>query len=77
MSVTELFEEAAFEADVTVAMGKAFELACRSFRGGEHPDLIEEIIAKRIVIFARRGVADPSLLCREALNSLGLDYDCE
>ena len=75
MSITRLFQTAAFESDLTHAMGKAFEHACSSLRHGEHSDLIREIIAKQIVAAAGRGVADPAKLSEEALASLGLPTD--
>ena len=79
MSVTELFQEAAFEADRVLAMTTAFDLACQSLPsgGGGYSDLLQEIIAKRIINCARDGVADPVLLCRAALGSLGLHTDAE
>jgi hypothetical protein len=77
MSIAELFQEGTFEPSVTIAMGKAFDLACKSLRGdGAHIDLIKEIIAKRIITCARRGVADPIMLCDAALASLGVSRDC-
>jgi hypothetical protein len=72
MSITELFQEAAFEADRVLAMTTAFDLACKSLPRGGYCDLMQEIIAKRIISCARDGVADPVLLCRAALGSLGL-----
>ena len=77
MSITELFQEAAFEADRVVAMTTAFDLACRSLPVGGYSDLLQEIIAKRIISCARDGVADPVLLCRAALGSLGLQADAD
>ena len=77
MSFPELFQEAAFEAEITLSMILAFELACKSMRDGGYPDLIKEIIAKRIILCARQGAVDPALLCQEALSSLGLHSDGE
>lgn len=77
MSITELFREAAFEAEVTLCMAAAFDLACKSLRGGAYSDLIKEIIAKRIITCAQNGATDPDALCREALVSLGLYEDDE
>ena len=75
MPLTELYQEAAFEADVIQSMAKAFELACGSLHDGSYPNLIREIIAKRILAFAQQGVTDPCLLCETALDSLGLQND--
>jgi hypothetical protein len=35
------------------------------------PDIIKEIIAKRIIEVAGKGERDPGQLCERALNSLG------
>jgi hypothetical protein len=77
MSITELFQEAAVEADRVLAMNTAFDLACKSLADGGYADFLQEMIAKRIINCARDGVADPVLLCRAALGSLGLQSDAE
>jgi hypothetical protein len=75
MNFIEFLQEAAVEADRVVAMTTAFDLACKSLPDGGYSDLLQEIIAKRIINCARDGVADPVLLCRAALGSLGLQTD--
>jgi hypothetical protein len=75
MDLTEFFEGGAFSADVTQCMGRAFEQACRTLRGGGHPDLIKEIIAKHIVRCARDGIRNPDQLCEAALAAIGLDAE--
>lgn len=77
MSSSDPFQDACFEADVALLMSQAFELACETMQDSGYPDLIKEIVAKRIILCASRGVADPASLCREALASLGLCNDDE
>jgi len=67
-----LFQDAAFDSDTTRAMGDAFELACRSLHDSGQPDLVREIIAKRIVEVAKTGEHDPERLCECALVLLGI-----
>ena len=43
------FPSAAFDHNATRAMGKAFDRACHSLHDIGQPDLVREIIAKRIV----------------------------
>jgi hypothetical protein len=64
---------AAFDDATTKAMGEAFEKACQSMHDWGQPDNIKEIIAKRIVKLAGRGVRDPDQLCEQALKSLGFN----
>lgn len=70
-------DDVAFEADVARLMSQAFELACETMQDSGYPDLIKEIVAKRIVLCASSGGSDPVSLCREALRSLGLCSDEE
>ena len=65
------FPSAAFDHNATRAMGKAFDRACYSLHDIGQPDLVREIIAKRIVEVARDGERDPDELCVRALKALG------
>jgi hypothetical protein len=65
------FPSAAFDHNATRAMGKAFDRACHSLHDIGQPDLVREIIAKRIVEVARDGERDPDELCARALKALG------
>jgi hypothetical protein len=62
-----------FEPDATRAMGLAFDKACRSLCNADHPTIVKEDIAKRIVDLAKEGDSDPDHLCRRTLMSLGFD----
>jgi hypothetical protein len=65
------FPSAAFDHNATRAMGKAFDRACHSLHDIGQPDLVREIIAKRIIEVARDGERDPDELCVRALKALG------
>jgi hypothetical protein len=65
------FRGAAFDYDLTQAMGEAFERACHSLHDLGQPDLVRDIIARRIIEVARRGERDPDELCERALQALG------
>jgi len=67
------FHDAAFDSDATQVMGDAFERACRSLHDVGQPDLVREIIAKRIVEAAKTGERDPARLCEQALILLGIN----
>ena len=66
------FKDGAFDSDTTSAMGEAFERACKSLHDMGQPDIVKEIIAKRIVEIAKTGERDPVQLCERALAALGL-----
>jgi hypothetical protein len=68
------FQDGVFDPDLnlTSAMGEAFERACKSLHDMGQPDIVKEIIAKRIVEVAKTGERDPVQLCERALAALGL-----
>jgi hypothetical protein len=76
VSVVQLFQEAAFGPELTRLMGDAFERASRSLHDSGQPELIKEVLAKRIIDAVRRGMRDPRELCMEATKGLGLKGDC-
>lgn len=70
-NVSVLFQEASFNADEVVLLCAAFEKARRSLHDRGQPAIVQEIIAKRIIIAAQRGERDPDRLCETALTALG------
>jgi hypothetical protein len=69
--VLPFFQGAASDDDATQVMGKAFDRACQSLHDNEQPDLVRQIIAKRIIEVARKGERDLDELCARALQALG------
>ena len=63
-----LFEEAAFEPEAVAILAQAYEKARKSLHDKGQPDIVPEIIAKRIVAAARLGERDPDKLCEAALS---------
>ena len=59
--------------DDAVAMGEAFDHACKSLRNFGSACTVREIIAKRIIDAAKNGVRDPALLHEQALVPFGID----
>jgi hypothetical protein len=71
MAVLPFFLGPAFNIDATHAMGEAFDRACHSLHDLGQPDIVREIIAKRIIDAARDGERDPNELSAQALKALG------
>ena len=69
--VLPFFQGAASDDDATQVMGKAFDRACQSLHDNGQPDLVRQIIAKRIIEVARKGERDLDELCARALQPLG------
>ena len=72
--VLPFFQGAAFDDDATQVMGKAFDRASQTLHDNGQPDLVRQIIAKRIIEVARNGERDPDELCARALQALAFVF---
>jgi hypothetical protein len=61
----------AFDDHATKVMGDAFDAACKDLRDTGQPDLVYEVIAKRIIEAAKSGERDPEKLRDWALTAFG------
>jgi hypothetical protein len=61
----------AFDPEATAAMTAAYGKACQSMHDWEQPEILKDIIAKRIIDIAADGERDPDRICERALRSLG------
>ena len=66
-----------FPPEVVTVLGDAYDRACRSLHDTGQPDLVREVIAKRIIKLAKNGERDPRTLCEEALKALGVHGKCD
>ncbi len=62
-----------FDDSATLAMGKAFDLACVSLRRFKRLITARELIAKRIIEAAKNGERDPARLCEQSLIPFGIE----
>lgn len=65
----------AFDAEATARLCEAFDKACRDLHDTGQPEIVREVIAKKIMEIARRGERDPDRLCDAALLSIGFRRD--
>ena len=65
----------AFDDYATKAMGEAFEAACKALHDSGQPQIVYEVIAKRIIDAAKRGERDIARLQDAGLAALGLRSD--
>jgi hypothetical protein len=75
--VAALFRNAAVEPAVVLVMGDAFQRACRSLHDTGQPEIVQEVLAQRIIQLAEEGERDPRELCEKALRALGIESECE
>jgi hypothetical protein len=71
-TVIPFFKDASFDPETTHVMAQAFERACVVLQSSSQPELVREIIAKRIIEVAQPGERDPEKLCVRALKALGV-----
>ena len=64
-----------FDDEATRIMSEAFDAACEGLQDGGQPDLVREIIAKRIIEAAKKGERDPVRLRDAGLAALGYDRE--
>lgn len=61
----------AFDAETTRLLGEIFDSICIPRHDSGQPDIVLEVIAKRIIEAAKRGERDPHRLRAAALDSYG------
>jgi len=53
-------------------LSAAYELALKALQLPNRTDAVTEIVAKRIIEIAQRGVTDPAEICAAAIKDLGI-----
>ena len=67
MSIRSFVTPGAFDPEALAAMGEAFDAACKALEDTGQPQIVQEVIAQRIIEAARRGERDPARLVEAAL----------
>ena len=70
-SIVPVFRDSGFDAEATAALGKAYDIACRSLHPKGRPPVLQEMLAKKIIEVAQRGERDPDRMAAIALANLG------
>ncbi len=69
-------QDVAFDDKATLAMGLAFDQACKSLRDISRSSAARETLAKRIIEAAKNGERDPARLYAEALKAFRRGDTC-
>ena len=64
-----------FDSDATQVMGEAYDKARKMLHDKGQPDVVQEIIARRIVEVAMTGERDPDQLAKRALQAFGIGIE--
>lgn len=74
-TVLPFFLNHGFDPEAITAMGDAYDRACAKLHDRGQPEVVREVIAKRIIKAAKEGERDPERLCGIALRAFGFDRD--
>jgi len=72
IDIRPFLKDRSFDKEATRVMGEAYDQARKMLHDRGQPDVVQEIIAKRIIDIAATGERDPDELARRALDALGL-----
>ena len=67
MPISSFLDGISFDPETRRVIGLAFEMTCTALRLSDRGDGANEIIAKRIIEFAKTGECNPDLLCEGVL----------
>ena len=62
-----------FDPDITRAMGVAYDKTRKMLHDRGQPEVVQEVIAQRIINVAKTGERDPDRICQRAMTSLVLE----
>jgi hypothetical protein len=62
MPISGLLQNSAFEPSEVKALTEAFERVCRELRLVQTEDPMRELVARKVIEFAERGMCDPALI---------------
>jgi hypothetical protein len=77
IDIEPLAEERAFDAAANRVLGEAYDRARQLLHDSGQPEVVQEVIARRIIDIAATGERNPDELARRALQALGLTSDLD
>jgi hypothetical protein len=63
----------AFGPEALIVLGKAYDMALEALHDVGQPEVVQEVLAKRIIKAAKKGQNDPAALCAAALSAFNSD----
>ncbi len=71
--VVALFREGSFDPETVKTLCDAYDRVRKSLHDTGQPEVVNEVIARRILAVASKGERDPDRLCEAALSGLGVE----
>ena len=75
VDIPTFLQNGTFDSDATQVMGEAYDKARKMLHDKGQPDVVQEIIARRIVEVAMTGERDPDQLAKRALQAFGIGIE--
>ena len=72
MPIRPFLKDATFDPEHVTAMGKAFDSVIRELHDRGQSRIVREVIAERIISFAKSGERDADQLCKLTMDALGV-----
>ena len=71
MAIYRILQNAPFGPDEIARLASAYELTLKALGLTDRSDPITELVAQKIIELSQRGIRDPQLLARRAIEDLG------
>jgi hypothetical protein len=68
-----LYDAAAFDPETMKIISEAYDRACRALRDRGQPDIVNELIARRIIALVKAGERDAQRMRDRVLSDVGID----
>jgi hypothetical protein len=72
-TIVPFLKDGSFDPETTRAMSEAFDKARKLLHDRGQPDVVLEVIARRIIEITRGGERNPDVMCKQALATFGID----
>ena len=70
-TIYELFDQASFDPETLKLLCDAYDRANKALHDAGRPNVVNEVMAQRIIALAKQGERDPERLVKGALKGLG------
>jgi hypothetical protein len=73
VDILSFLDNRSFDAEATHAMGLAYDKARRLLHDTGQPEVVQEIIARRVIEIALTGERDPDIIAEKTLLGFGIE----
>jgi hypothetical protein len=70
-NILHLFKSSAFDPETVKTLCEAYDKCSKALHDAGQPEIVNQVIAERIISLAKQGERDPDRLCEGALAALG------